>query len=532
MSFSIFSSSEGTSLLPYVTSRLHALRGWRLWSVTAFLGIFLTLAFPPVHALPFAVIAFTGFFLLLASRDTAKSAFATGWWFGFGHHTVGLYWISIAFGVDDGAFLWMVPFALFLLPAYLALFTGLAGWLFHRFFAGAPFFARLLWLGVLWVASEWGRMEFLYGFPWNQLGNITSAYLPLMQGASIVGVHGLSLWAVLTGGSFALLLAGRRAITGFAALWVVSAGLIFWGHARVQQAPEAGLLADVVRLVQASIPQSLKWDPQGQIEALRIYSELSRQAPAKWEPNYIIWPETAMPFTFSSGSDWALQLAKLVPPYGKLLTGVVRREGEGENLQVWNSLQVVDSEGQVTAFYDKHLLVPFGEFVPLRKALQPLGINKVTPGTLDFSRGEGAKLIRLGEEELAPNVQPLICYEAIFPSYHVPGDQQPDWLLNITNDAWFGFSSGPYQHLAMAQMRAVELGAPMVRVANTGISAVFDAYGHELQRIPLDVRGIADVALPPRLSAPTWYSVYGEFTILLVNLLLITYCYAVRRKKA
>lgn len=512
----------------HLSTRLNALSGWKSWGAAFVLGMLLTLAFPPFHWLIFCALAFTGFFMLLESRVTPKNAFAIGWWFGFGHHTVGLYWISIAFGVDDGAFLWMVPFALFLLPAYLGLFTGAVGWAFHKFFKSDALAFRIIWLAVLWVASEWARMEFLYGFPWNQLGNVTASSSALMQGAAYVGVHGLSFWAVIAAASFALLFAGHKARAAFLAIWTISLLIINWGIWREEEmtdaAPASGAL---IRLVQGNIPQSLKWDAEGRYQAVQIYSELSLNA--EQAPDIIIWPETAMPFPFESDSFWANNLAGLVPPGSRLVTGVVRREGEGQSLRVWNSLQALDSQGKVTAFYNKNLLVPFGEFVPLRDVLAPFGLNKVTPGTLDFSRGKGAELITLSDER-GGKVQPLICYEAIFPSYRTPADQQPDWLLNITNDAWFGFSTGPYQHLAMARMRAVERGAPMVRAANTGISAVFDAYGHEKERIPLEARGVVDFRLPPRLIAPTWYNRYGDFTILSVSFLFITYRYLARRK--
>ncbi|MBM3618969.1 MAG: apolipoprotein N-acyltransferase, partial [Alphaproteobacteria bacterium] len=500
---------------------LTQLQGKRVWLVSCGLGVLLTLAFAPFKLLPFSFLAFSGLFLLLEGRLTAKNAFAAGWWFGLGHHVTGLYWITIALGVDNGAFLWMVPFALLLLPAYLGLFTGLVGYLFHRLAKHTRTRAdKVILLAVLWVLGEIARTEFLYGFPWNHLGYITSAYLPMMQGAAYVGVYGMSLWMALLSLAFALLLDWRGNKRFLAVVFSASVLLTLWGAGRITE--ESTESRPLVRVVQANIPQSLKWDPNLQHQALQKHADFSLKADVK--PDYIVWPETAMPYPFTSGSNWAEALASIVPEDATLLTGVLRVDKTTRELKVWNSVQAVNHQAEVIAVYDKHILVPFGEFVPFRALLAPFGLNKITPGTSDFTRGEGAKVIDVGGA--APHVQPLICYETIFPAFRTSVEgNQPDWLLNATNDAWFGTSTGPYQHLEMARMRAVERATPLVRAANTGVSAVFDSYGNTLASLPLNQEGVLDVRLPQQKNAPTWYSRYGEFTLLIVIFFLFTFCF-------
>lgn len=514
--------------LPRVAAWLTQLQGKRVWLVACGLGVLLTLAFAPFKLIPFSFIAFSGLFLLLEGRLTAKNAFAAGWWFGLGHHVTGLYWITIALGVDNGAFLWMVPFALLLLPAYLGLFTGLVGYLFFRLAKHTKTRAdRVILLAVLWVLGEIARTEFLYGFPWNHLGYITSAYLPMMQGAAYVGVYGLSLWMALLSVSFALLTDWRKNKLFLIIVAGLSGQIVSYGFFEMNAGSHDGD-RPLVRVVQANISQSLKWDPNLQYQALQKHADYSLKADV--EPDYIVWPETAMPYPFTSGSSWAEALASVLPEEAALLTGVLRVDKTTGELKVWNSIQAVNHKAEVTAVYDKNILVPFGEFVPFRAVLAPFGLNKITPGSSDFTRGEGARLIDVGGA--APHVQPLICYETIFPGFRTSSEgEQPDWLLNATNDAWFGTSTGPYQHLEMARMRAVERGTPLVRAANTGISAVFDRFGVTLASLPLNEEGVLDVRLPPPENAPTWYNRHGEFTLLIVIFFLFTFCFRAKWNK-
>lgn len=506
--------------LSRLAGSMRALQGWRAYAAAFVLGICFTAAFPPFWLLPLAVLAFSGWIWVGQGAETCKQAFAIGWWFGFGHHMTGLYWICIALGIDGGAFWWLMPFALCLLPAYLALFTGAAGAICHKLKQGP--LAKIVLFALAWLAMEFLRANLFYGFPWNLAGYIWTISDVTLQLASISGVYGLSLWLVLFCTAFSLLapMEGqprRAAYRGFVVVMAATALLAGWGAVRLYLADNNVQAATGVnlRLVQANVEQSLKWDPEFQWQALQRHISLSRQpAPEGMEPDIVIWPETAMPFQLEQGSQWVELLADAAPRDGVLVTGVVRGVGQGKDWQVWNSLRGVDAHGLLTQEYDKAVLVPFGEFVPLRQWLSVLPVEKVTQGTTDFSKGAGARLLEMGD---GGKFQPLICYETIFPGFRPEdGARETDWLLNITNDAWFGTSTGPYQHLHMARTRAVERGVPMVRVANTGVSAIFDSHGRVQGYLPLNRQGVLDIELPPRLAAPSWYSRFGEQTVIII----------------
>lgn len=516
--------------------RLRALRGWRAYAAAFGLGVCFTLAFPPFWLLPLAVLAFSGWFWMGMAADSTKQAFKLGWWFGFGYHTTGLYWICIALGIDGGAFIWMMPFALCVLPAYLALYTGAVSALAHRFRRGAV--EQVVWFALLWLVAEWVRAHLFYGFPWNLAGYVWTISDATLQPASALGVYGMSLWAVLFCTAFALLAvpeaARAQARRGFAVIMAVSVGLAAWGQWRLWQADAMQVEPTEVnlRLVQANVEQSLKWDPMYQRQALQRHINMStRESADGRKPDYIIWPETAMPYRIAPDSEWTHMLAAIAPRDGAIITGTVRSEGQGDDWQVWNSLMAVNAAGEIIFRYDKSVLVPFGEFVPLRETLSFLPIEKVTQGARDFSPGHGAEVA--GLRGMAPPFQPLICYEAIFSEFR-PAEEESrtGWLLNITNDAWFGTSTGPYQHLHMARTRAVERGMPLVRVANTGMSAVFDAFGRAKALSGLNEESVIDVALPPQLRVSSWYSRHGEFTLIIICYILLIYAFRPRRKSA
>ena len=496
-------------------SRLRESSGWKAYFFAAGLGACFTLAFPPFWFLPGAAIGFSGLIWLLEGAKTAKRAAWLGWWFGFGHFVTGVYWVTIALGVD-ASFFWLMPFTISLLPAYMALFPMMAALVFHYIPFGG--FRRLMVFSVIWVLTEFARAHFIYGFPWNLAGYIWTVTDASLQPASVFGIYGLSLWTVLLASCFSLMTEpNRKSIWAMVAVSLVLCG---WGQWRLVQNPlvdTAGL--PVVRIVQGNIEQSLKWDPQQQMKHLQTYMDLSvgaENSPTK--PDYIVWPETAMPYPFVEGTYWARVLGEGAPKAGALLTGVVRVEGDEKEWQLWNSIQAVDSRGHIAAVYDKSKLVPFGEFLPARALFSKLGLEKITPGTKDFSLGKGAHTITLpGKLKI---LQPLICYETIFPDYR-PGSGRADWILNITNDAWFGTSTGPYQHFHMARTRAVEQGIPLVRAANTGVSGAFDGFGRILGTIPLNRQGVLDIAVPSPVVVPTWYSLHGNLTIMVLCLLLL-----------
>jgi apolipoprotein N-acyltransferase len=285
------------------------------------------------------------------------------------------------------------------------------------------------------------------------------------------------------------------------------------GAFRVASAPEAGqaMVPGVrLRLVQANIDQRLKWEEAERVNTLRKYLALSSQ-PGAAPVTHIVWPETALPYFLATEPELLRIVAQVVPPGGLLLTGAVRVDPPGAlPSRVWNSVHAIDARGRVVATFDKYHLVPFGEYVPLRGILP---IDKITPGASDFSAGPGPATLALPG---LPPASPLVCYEAIFPgAVTARGGQRPGWLLNVTNDAWFGDSAGPHQHFASARLRAVEEGLPLVRAANTGISAVIDPYGRVLASLPLGREGVLDAGLPDALAA-TPFARFGNAVLLVL----------------
>ncbi len=489
------------SIFTPFSERVVALTGWRALAACFVSGAVMALGFAPFHLWPVILVCLPVFYVLLYASPSVKVAAERGFFFGYGYFMAGTWWIANALMVDVAKFGWMIPFSVLGLSAVLALWFLLFGVLVYRLRKACPLKAsvaassvpNVLRFAALWVVVEYLRSLGMFGFPWNLVGYMSLASLPVAQLASVIGTYGLGFLVVLVGLSPVLVARNR-----WMALMpvVIIAGAYGYGVIRIP--PKFVMTQTRIRVVQGAIPQSLKWSPEGSMESLRVYAALmSRPAPAA--PDVAVWPETAFPFTLRDGDGWPERLAKLLPNYGVLLTGAVRAEGHGADFKIWNSLVAIDAQGRVQDWYGKHQLVPFGEFVPLRDVLP---LDKITPGDTDFSRGVGARTVTV---EHVPPFSPLICYEAIFPSLAVNAQQRPAWLVNITNDAWYGDSPGPYQHLDMARMRAIEQGLPLVRAANTGISAVVDPYGRMVAVQPLGVRGVLDVLLPAPLS-PTFYS--------------------------
>jgi len=277
--------------------------------------------------------------------------------------------------------------------------------------------------------------------------------------------------------------------------------------------------------VQANIDQRLKWEESERVNTLKKYLALSTQAGAA-PVTHVVWPETALPYFLSTEPELLRILAQVVPPGGMLLTGAVRVDPPTVRpQQVWNSVHAIDEQGRVVATYDKFHLVPFGEYVPLRNILP---LDKITPGTSDFAAGPGPMTLIVPG---LPPVSPLVCYEAIFPGAVTPSSgPRPAWLLNVTNDAWFGDSAGPRQHFASARLRAIEEGLPLVRAANTGISAVVDPYGRVRAQLDLGRQGVIDSPLPEALPA-TLYARWGNAVLLLLLLIGGGAIVALRRRR-
>ncbi len=490
---------------------LTRLTGWRRNLAAYLLGVCLTLAMPPVFLFPMLVPAFTGLLWLIQSADSKQRAFADGWWWGWGFFMTGLYWMCIALLTEPERFAWMLPFALLGLNAVIALYPACAALIVYL--TRSRGFASLFLFTAVFTAVEMARGHWFTGFPWNLPGYAWAFSDAASQSVSVIGIYGLSFLTVLIAAAPAVLAYGVN-VWPMAALWCGFALIAAAGQWRLAEAGEPQFVPGVMlRLVQPNISQPHKWRPERQAEVLKKHADLT-MSEGIGSITHVIWPETAVPYALEADSALAHALSRLVPPDGALITGALRAEGEGEEWRLWNSLLAVDGQGGFAAVYDKHHLVPFGEYVPLR-ALIPVSADKLIAGFKDFEDGRGA--VRLEVPGLPPAL-PLICYEAIFPGFGGrEAAPKPGWLLNVTNDAWFGSSSGPYQHFHMSRMRAIELGLPLVRVANTGISGVTDAYGRVMSALPLNVAGKLDVRMPVMEEN----TIYGRFSNNIALLLII-----------
>jgi apolipoprotein N-acyltransferase len=465
---------------------------------------------PPVHFWP-ALLAFAGLLHVLRRAERRRDAFALGWCFGFGHFLAGLYWIAIAFFTDAERFGALAIPAVLLLCAGFALYPAIATWLvaLRRW---QSIGAAALALAVVWTLAEMLRGQLLGGFPWNLIGYAFASPAGISQLAAVTGIWGLSFAAVLIGAlPAALLEPGPRRWRPVAVAIAIPALLWVGGAIRLAGA-EADLVEGVeLRLVQGNVAQHHKWQPELRARWFGRHLELSAEQPDGI--THVVWPESATPYALEQEPEARRLIGQVVPAGGLLLTGGERFDLASEPPRAWNSLFVLDDAGQVVARYDKHDLVPFGEFLPFRGVLGQIGLETLTRGSLDFHSGPGRETIQLPG---LPPFSPLICYEVIFPGDVVAPGARPDWLLNVTNDAWFGRSSGPYQHLAMARMRALEEGVPLVRSANTGISAVIDPWGRIQARLDLGVRDVLDAELPEPLEQRTPYARLRPWPIVLL----------------
>ena len=523
--------------------RMTALRGWQSWLVAAVLGALASAALPPLYVIPVLLLSFPGLVWLLDGAHRPRTAFVLGWWFGLGHFVAGIYWVALALLTDAERYGWMVPFAVLGLSAVLAVFTGLATW--GVFTSRARGGGRVVMLALAWTAAEWLRSHVFTGFPWNLMGTVWTVSDTMIQIAAVTGVWGLSLLTVMCAASPALLADGKipsdeKVLSGLKVDWlrlapvliaaatleaVWAGGALRLGGARVEMVPGVAL-----RLVQPNIAQNHKWHPELRAAHLQKHLSLTSGAAATdavfgTSATHVIWPETAAPFFLDFDAAARSRIAAVTPPGGGVITGTPRATPpDVRPRQVWNSITALDDRGAVLGNYDKFHLVPFGEYVPMRSVLP---LDKITHGGLDFSAGPGPRTLHLPG---LPPFSPLICYEVIFPGNVTDAKDPPQWILNVTNDGWFGLSSGPYQHFASARLRAVEEGLPLVRAANTGISAVVDPYGRVIASLGLGREGIIDNPLPQALSGGTVYSRFGDVILLGLLLLGVTATWRSRKK--
>jgi apolipoprotein N-acyltransferase len=518
--------------------------GWKRAGIAIAAGILSALAMAPFNAWPVLFLTFPVLVWLIDGAAAGKwrgvpAAALSGFCFGIGYFVPGLYWTGYAFFVDAATFAWLSPFAVLGLPAYLALYPALG-------FAAARLFwtrdaLRIIVLAIALTASEWLRGHLLTGFPWNAYGYALSAPLALAQIASVIGLWGMTLLAVAIFASPATLIEGKSRrrpwIAPVAALATLLALGIF-GAVRLSLLPTRMVSNVKLRIMQPNLQQDVKFNYSAKQQVMQKYLALSDRATGPQstgvrDASILIWPESAFPFFLTREADAMAQIADLLPKGTVLITGAVRVPDDAPPgrpvTRAYNSVYVIDHDGSVLSIYDKLHLVPFGEFLPFQDWMEKLGFTQLTKVQGGYIPGLRRRPLDIPN---APRALPLICYEAIFSGEVADRGDRAGWIVNLTNDGWFGISTGPYQHLQQARLRAIEEGLPVVRAANTGISAVVDPVGRIVARLGLGIEGVLDANLPAAI-APTIYARHPNIppiVMVLIALVFVVYRRAKQKK--
>ncbi|MFT4074828.1 MAG: apolipoprotein N-acyltransferase [Asticcacaulis sp.] len=479
--------------------------------LAAISGLLIAFAQPPFGFLP----GLLGYGLLLYALECdlgnwpKRTAFFMGWLAGFCYFFVSCFWVAEAFLVDAETYGWMAIPAAMLLPAGIGLFWGLFALIYTKMRPAN--WTRFVYFAALFSLLEMTRGSIMSGFPWNPAGSTWKAGSALSQMAAYVGVYGLGFVTVLVFSSVGIVRRGRG-VSGYApAVFgaLVLAGCFGVGEYRLNtvQIRDTGY---IIRYVQPAVGQEAKWDARNFAHLFNLYVRMSKTPPEPGHrvPDLIIWPEGALPVTWENLTDqdtWTLPvMANLLAENQSLMIGTTKQEPSPKGGLVWrNAMLVLNRKGgqeQIIGQYNKYKLVPFGEFTPYQDILNPLGMSALTHFDDSFTPGERTKP---HDFTGIPRVLPMICYEGIFPSLDMTRYKQndilrPKWIVNISNDAWFGPTTGPVQHLNLASFRAIEEGLPMVRSTPTGISAVIDPLGRVVPGTAtgLGVAGYKDINLP------------------------------------
>jgi apolipoprotein N-acyltransferase len=514
--------------IAFLPSRLQAATGWRRAGLAILFGAVMALSMPPFDLFPLLWICLPAALLLLRGAKNLRQAFAVGWCFSFGFLVCSLYWIAASMLVDFHTFWWAIPLSVAGLPAAFALYYGIATTIAWRL--GAKGVGGAVTFGLMWFLADYARGHLFTGFPWNLLGYAWSGVLPMLQVTSVIGIHGLTLLTAVAASLPAALAEPARPRTArrvneaaIAAMLLLAMG----GGIRLILTHTDNFPDVRLRLVQPDIDQARKWlvaERQADFErTLNLTSAPPKDGGAA--PTHYIWPETASTYYLSEDTEHREEIGRHIPAASAVITGVIRRDlDKNGNTRFYNSLVAVDGLGRLVAGYDKVHLVPFGEYVPLRKYIP---IKAIAAEIGDFTPGDGVRSLRvLG----LPVFSPLVCYEAIFPGAVTDPTDRPDFMINITNDAWYGQTIGPYQHFAIVRIRAIEEGMALVRAANTGISGVVDPAGRIRARIGLGQRGFIDSDLPQPLPQ-TLFEKWGEVPLWLLFMSFALAVIARRNKK-
>ncbi len=515
--------------LQLLASAVASLRGRRRFAAAFFAGVLSVLAFAPVFCFPVLFFTMPVLVWLLDGSKGPRSAAAAGWIFGFGYFLANLFWIGEAFLVEAEKFAWLMPFAVTILPAGLALFWAGAAAAARTFWR--PGASRVLVLAIALSVAEWLRGHVLTGLPWNVLGYALTYPLELMQSAALMGVYALTLVAAVI--FTAPLVIAAEAEGTRPRIAIIQAALIAalpiacftaFGGWRLSISPPQNIPGVSIRIVQPSVPQREKWQPQNQGAIFTQHLEMSAMSPDGRRDNlagitHVIWPEAAMPFLPLEHPEALSAIGAMLPDGAILVTGALRREklASGEQ-QGFNSLMAFGDQGQLIATYDKAHLVPFGEYLPFDTVLGAIGFKKLTKGLGAFATGPSSR--PLLDIPGLPPIAGLICYEVLFPGQVIDRSTRPGAIINVTNDGWFGDSTGPRQHFHQTKVRAVEEGLPIIRAANNGISAIIDPYGRVVTSLDLNVKGVTDSSLP-KAATPTPFVLLGDSVYFMLLLLAI-----------
>ncbi|MFG1399148.1 apolipoprotein N-acyltransferase [Xanthobacter sp. VTT E-85239] len=510
---------------------MSALEGWRRLAVAFAAGALAALSTAPFGLWPVLAVSFPVLVLLLdgtrrGTRRPWRVSAAIGWWFGFGYFLCSLWWIGAAFLVDADVFAWLLPVAVVCLPAGLALFPALGLLAARLLWSRGP--ARLCALSAGLGGAEWLRGHVLTGFPWNTFGYALAENLALAQSAALIGIGGLTFVTILllSAPVLAFSAAIRPRHLAFLAVAVIALGAMYAGGSLRLARTHVGSVPGVnLRVMQPALQQDEKF-AYGRREAiLDDYLALSAQTSARYpggltDVSLLIWPESAFPFLYEREPWAARRIAESLPRNLVLVTGAARYGAppEGQISPYFNSIRVIAANGTVLQSVDKVHLVPFGEYLPFQAFLERMGLEQLTRVRGGFSAGDSLRALNIPG---APLAGPLICYEAIFPGAVIPQGPRPGFLLNVTNDAWFGETPGPHQHFLQARIRAIEEGLPLVRAANTGISAIIDPLGRIVAYLGLDIRGVVDGYLPQALENPPPAARAGSSIVLSIFLLIL-----------